>query len=156
MKKNLLALLTFLIEHTRPKDWSISGTDTFMHDGLHKIITFFYNGKKYKYIGDEITKKVRSGFFLPIQKATWNGEDVTDMIRAYAGPRQDFFGSEPRLDIIFHKCIKVLWIPVPKVTQTGDGIRIGVEFRRIRMIKPLEGTFILTNILGQHSVFGAK
>jgi hypothetical protein len=156
MKKNILAFVTFLIKNTRPIDWSIKVIDTYMYNGLFQVITFFYNGKKYKYVGDEIIKKIQTGFFIPIQTATWNGNDVTEIVKPYAGPRHDFFGSEPRIDIMFHNCIKHVLVPRPIVTKSEHGIRFGIEFKRVRVIIPIDGTLVITNILGQQSVFGAK
>jgi hypothetical protein len=154
----MLEIISFIIKNSRPKDWSIRMTELFMLNGMvHKVITFLYNGKKYKYIGENLVQSIPKGFFMPITDALWNTKNVTEYVKMYAGPRHDFFGTrEPNTDIMFHETKRIIWKPVPKIETTHGGIRFGLEFQKIKVIDPIKGLLTVTNVIGQQSVFGAR
>lgn len=150
-----------LIEMCRPKDWTQVRVLTFVGDVLTeakvsgpKLIEYIYNGKLYKYIGETLPTKLSRGFVLPIKSAYWNGKDVTDTIKRYAGPRHDFFGKVPDTSKIFYTIKKRRWIPHLSFSLQ-KGLQIKVEWLVEYTIEPEQGTLEVHNILGQ-SILGAK
>jgi hypothetical protein len=154
MNKFVLGLVN-LVQFFRRKNWTIVQVQTLVHETKVKLFHYVYNGKVYRYIGDVLPSKVSRGFCAPIKYATWNGRDVTDYIKIYSGPRNDFFGSDPPLEFMFFSVRAIEWLPTCQMNTNG---RIGVFIRYDRevVVEPEEGTLEITNVLGQTSVFGAK
>ena len=119
-----------------------------------KLIEYIYNGKIYKYIGDKLPEQVNKGFFLPIKKALWNGRDVTELIKQYAGPRQDFFGKMPDTSKLFYTIKKRRWRPHFHWSWSR-GLRVRMEWLVEYTIEPEPGILEVQNIMGQ-SILGAK
>ena len=161
MLKWIFFKVVTIIQSLKPSNWSVIRVRTFTTELLTeanvagtKVYEYVYNGRVYKYIGDELPTRVSRGFILPIKKALWNGVDVTERIKEYAGPRQDFFGKFPDASKIFYDIIQTNWIPQLNIT-TNNGLRLSVDWVREDVIKPESGKLEVTNIIGQ-SILGAK
>jgi hypothetical protein len=161
MLKWIFFRVVTLIQSLKPSNWSVIRVRTFTSDLLteanvsgSKMYEYVYNGRVYKYIGDELPTRVSRGFILPIKQALWNGVDVTLRIREYAGPRQDFFGSFPDASKIFYRIIQTNWKPQVSV-RTTNGLGLSIDWAREDVIVPENGTLEVTNIMGQ-SILGAK
>ena len=147
--KNLLFILVDIIQAFRPKNWTVLSIEKFND---YEIIDYFYGGKTYKYIGTQLSKEIRKGFFLPIKSARWNGTDVTDYVKAFAGPRQDFYGSDPPLDKMFYNVKKCEWKPIYSTKMFKFSI---TWYKRVH-VEPMKGNLEITNVINQTVVFGAK
>jgi len=161
MLKWIFFNLVSVIQSLKPSNWSVIRVRTFTSDVLTeanatglKMYEYVYNGRVYKYIGDTLPTQVTRGFIMPIKKALWNGSDVTELLKEYAGPRQDFFGKPPDASKIFYNIIRTNWIPHVSV-RVSNGLGIRVEWVREDVIKPEPGKLEVTNVLGQ-SILGAK
>jgi len=154
MNKLILGLIQ-LVQFFRRKNWTIVKVQTLVSHIKTKVFHYSYNGKIYKYIGDKLPSQIGRGFFAPIKTALWNGQDVTDYIKPYSGPRNEFYGSEPQLPFIFFQLKSIDWIPRFMFNANG-GIGIFIRYERELVIEPEEGLLEVTNVLGQTSVFGAK
>lgn len=144
-------MLIRLLKIFWPKDWTILKKTVYHSDETFHVTDYIYNGKKFKCIGDPDKKNAR-GFFVPIQKCTWNGKDVTGYVKKFAGPRQDFYGKDPNISKMFFKVTAHKFIPRFKVRQDSVGIEVHIEY----VIEPEQGTLEVTNIFNQVSIFGAK
>jgi len=154
MKAFLFAIVSF-INAFRPANWSIKKVEVFVCKKRTQVIDYVYNGKIYKFVGSTLPCSIRKGFFLPIKKAFWNGVDVTERIRLFAGPRHDFYGSIPDLAAIFHNVTSVVWLP--KISyEISNGLSLKISWEREVIVEPIDGTLEVTNVLDQTSVFGAK
>jgi hypothetical protein len=125
-----------------PPNWTIIRIEKLLDTNK---IHYFYNGKKFVYIGDELPTKVSRGFFIPVKKILWNGKDVTRYALRFAGPRQDFFERDVPLKYMFYIVTKVRWVYAPVVSNT----RIGLEFRRCVHTEPVCGVLEIINIFNQ-------
>jgi hypothetical protein len=105
------------------------------------IIEYYYNYRKLKYIGTELPTFLPSGFFIPIKRATWNGVDVTKRVLPFAGPRHDFYGTDPVLSKMFRRIKKHVW----KVNLYV----FGISFKRVPIYEPEDGVLIIDNIFNQ-------
>jgi len=148
-------MIVRVFQFFQPKNWSIVKINTLVHETKVKVIDFMYNGKIYKFIGESLPMSIGRGFFLPMKHAFWNGRNVTDYIKPYSGPRNDFYGQEPNLSFIFYKIMRRQWIP-RIMLRNENGIGIFVAFEKEIFIEPEDGSLEITNVLGQTSVFGAK
>ena len=147
--KNLLFILIDIIQFFRPKNWTILSIEKYND---YNITDYFYGGKTYKYIGKELPCTIRKGFFLPIKSAHWNELDVTDYVRSFAGPRQDFYGKDPELDKMFYTVKRCVWKPKYKIGI----LSLKVTWYKETIVEPVIGTLKITNIMNQVVVFGAK
>ena len=145
----------------RPKDWTQVKVFTYCGNVLTeskasgtKLINYIYNGRLYSYIGDKLPTSLARGFFLPIKSATWNGKDVTGIVKQYAGPRQDFFGKMPETSKMFYQIKKRRWVPHLS-WSLRKGLSLKFEWLVEYTIEPEEGVLDVKNILGQ-SILGAK
>jgi hypothetical protein len=139
----------------RPKNWTIMKVETFVTNTKTKVVNYFYNGRIHKFIGETVPNTIPRGFFAPIKSALWNGQDVTDRVKSFAGPRQDFYGTVPNLTMIFHKVCRVVWIPKFEY-DVSNGLSLRISWEKETVIEPVEGTLEVQNVLNQTSVFGAK
>ena len=144
----LFSIIIGIAQLFRPKDWKV--TETELLEG-EQIQRYWYNGRRYRWIGTTVPRTIRRGFFIPIQKVEWNGQDVTSLLKEYSGPRNDFYNQDPRLDLIFKRVTGHRWRPRLVLTD-----RISLVFDRVALTRPVPGTLKVTNILGHTSVFGAK
>jgi hypothetical protein len=131
-----------IIQRLQPPNWTIIKETNI--EGC-KIINYFYNGKRYKYVGFMLPRSVTKGFVVPLKHVTWNDKDVTKYVLQYAGPRHDFFNEPIPLKFMFYTITHVSWKPE---THIRDG-KIGVIFRRHLYIKPQKGVLKITNIFNQ-------
>ena len=132
-----------------PVDWTVVQVRRF---GDTNVFKYFYNGRIFKYIGDVLPGKLGRGFFVPIKNAVWNGVDVTERVRKFAGPRQDFYGKSPDLARMFYRVIESKWVPKFRVTY-GQGIHCEVKWLEEKQVEPEPGKLELTNIMGQTKVY---
>lgn len=146
---NLLFILIDFIQAFRMKNWTILSVERFND---YEVTDYFYGGKTYKYVGRDVPKEIRRGFFLPIKSAKWNGTDVTEYVKSFAGPRQDFYGTDPPLDKMFYNIKRCQWIPKYKFKLFS----FTVTWYRKTIVVPVPGTLEITNVLHQTVVFGAK
>jgi len=147
--KNILFMLVDIIQFFRPKNWTVLSVEKFND---YEITDYFYGGKTYKYIGTDLPKDIRKGFFLPIKSAKWNGTDVTEYVKSFAGPRQDFYGKEPDLDKMFFSIKRCVWKPSYKIGLFS----LSVTWYKKTLVEPVIGTLHITNVINQTVVFGAK
>lgn len=132
-----------------PVDWTVVQVRRF---GNTKVFKYFYNGRIFKYIGDILPGKLGRGFFLPIKNAVWNGVDVTERVKKFAGPRQDFYGEPPNLGCMFYRVVESKWVPKFRVTH-GKGIRFEVTWLNEKEVEPEPGKLELTNIMGRTTTY---
>lgn len=110
-------------------------------------IEYIYNNKSYVYTGDEskFPPSIKQGFVPCIKNAKDdNGSDITDYVKKCAGPKHDFYGHEPRPQLLLGKFIAGLqW-----------NINYGkISFQIVPVLKPADdGKIILTNIFNQTRV----
>jgi hypothetical protein len=153
--KQLFFFFVGIVQMFRPANWSVVKIETFVTDTKTRVINYFYNGKLHKFVGETLPNSIPRGFFAPIKAALWNGVDVTDRVKSFAGPRHDFYGAVPDLAMIFHKVSRVVWIPKIEYNFT-NGFLLKISWEKETVIEPAEGVLEVQNILNQTSVFGAK
>jgi hypothetical protein len=149
MLKKIFFFVIDVIRSFNPVDWTIVQVKRF---GDTKVFKYFYNGKVFKYVGEELPCKLNRGFFAPIKNAVWNGVDVTERVRKFAGPRQDFYGKRPELAPMFYRVVDSKWVPKFRLT-TGKGIRFEVTWFQEKEVEPEPGKLELTNVMGQTKVY---
>lgn len=161
MLKWIFFSIVTILQSLKPANWSVIRVRTFASGVLTeanatglKMYEYVYNGRVYKYIGNELPSQVTRGFIMPIKKALWNGSDVTELVKEYAGPRQDFFGKPPDASKIFYNIRRTNWIPRVSF-RVNNGIGVSVDWIREDVIEPAPGKLEVTNVMGQ-SILGAK
>jgi hypothetical protein len=147
--KNILFILIDIIQAFRPKNWTVLSVEKYND---YEIIDYFYGGKTYKYIGSKLPTDIRKGFFLPIKSAKWNGTDVTEYVKSFAGPRQDFYGTDPRLDVMFYNIKRCEWTPKYSIKLFS----FTITWYKKTIVEPIQGVLEITNVIHQTVVFGAK
>jgi len=149
MLQKLFFFFMDILNMFRPIDWSIVQMKRFGETNIYK---FFYNGKLFKYVGDNLPGTLGRGFFIPIKSALWNGVDVTEHVKKFAGPRQDFYNKMPDLSAMFYQVVESKWVPKLRVVR-GNGIRIELTFLENKKIEPLVGKLEVTNLMGQTKTY---
>jgi hypothetical protein len=147
--KNIFFILIDIIQVFRCKNWTILNTERY-NDSI--ITDYFYGGKTYKYIGEDLPKNIQRGFFLSIKTAKWNGVNVTDYVKSFAGPRHDFYGKNPPLDMMFYNIKRCEWIPKYSLSLFS----FTITWHKKNVIEPVKGILEITNVINQTFVFGAK
>jgi hypothetical protein len=100
----------------------------------------------------------KPGVSFPIKSATLQPtdgsepRDVTDLVKQWAGPRNDFYGLAPDIGFWFHYRRRRSWWPRVVLRHERPGYRLVVEW----LTEPLLGDLKIVNIVGQESIFAAK
>ena len=149
MLKRIFFIVVDILNMFKPIDWSIIQMKKFGETSIYK---FFYNGKVFTYVGDKLPGSLGRGFCIPIKSAKWNGADVTEYVKTFAGPRQDFYNKMPDLSAMFYQVVESKWIPKLRVVR-GNGIRLELTFLEDKKIEPLEGKLEVTNLMGQTKIY---
>lgn len=105
---------------------------------------YSFGSAVYRSVGAE-PKEPPYGVFYPIIKAECEGQDVTKQFMRYAGPKCNHV---PDTGFIFFKRI-----PTFKWSIKGGGLRLEIGLTKQ---KGPSKEVVVTNLLGQISVFGAK
>jgi hypothetical protein len=147
--KEILFMLLNIVQVFRTKNWTVRGREKFND---YEVIDYFYGGNNYKYVGVNLPTSIRRGFFLPIKSAHWNESDMTDYVKMFAGPRHDFYGTDPPLDKMFYNLKKCTWVP----EYTFRGLGFSVTWHKRTLVEPTPGKLVVKNILNQTVEFGAK
>lgn len=142
-------MIVDIIQVFRPKDFTVVHIEDYCD---YQITDYFYGGRVYKCIGPDIPKDIRRGFFLPIKSVQWNDTDVTDYVKAFSGPRNDFYGKDPDISKMFYTTIRHIWVPKYSIRPFS----VSVTWYKKKVITPAKGILKVTNILNQTTVFGAK
>jgi hypothetical protein len=144
----LFFMLIDIIQIFRPKDFTVVHVEDYCE---YQITDYFYGGRVYKCIGG-LEKDIRRGFFVPIKSVHWNDTDVTDYVKAFSGPRNDFYGKDPDISKMFYTTIRHKWVPSFSIRPFG----ISVTWHKKKVVRPIQGQLTIRNILNQTTVFGAK
>lgn len=106
--------------------------NTCIPQNIKKIIlrtSYWYNNKLYKFISYDINKKIpkveKLTFSIPLHKAELLDNDdkpvcdITEKIRRYAGPQNDFHGEDVLIKDMLYFAVDVLKNEYPKLKITN-------------------------------------
>lgn len=129
------------------KDFKISRIFKFLNCSDVRI-HYIFNNKPYIYIGDpvEFPPTIAKGFVIPIHTVTTeSGEDVTQHVKMCSGPKNDFYGNEPKVPLILGK-LRIR----PRIVISNK-----LRFELSPVIVPSkEKTITVKNIFNQTQVLG--
>lgn len=149
MLKKVFFFLMDILNAFRPLDWTVVQMKKI---GETPVFQYFYNGKVFTYVGEKLPGVLGRGFFLPIKSAVWNGKDVTEYVKTFAGPRQDFYNKIPNLPAMFNNVVESKWVPKFRVVRE-NGIRFELTFLEEKVVVAEPGKLEVTNLMGQTKTY---
>lgn len=142
MLRFLIFKLLDIVRLFKPNNWKVIKRD-FYTDGT-PYIEYYYNGSRYTHVGPDFPP-VHKGMKLPIQEAKYESQDITSLVKKFAGPLST---DEPPCEYILYKNVWVI-----RVNLSFNSL--SVKIKQVR--EPQKNKEILIRrLFGHWSVFGAK